>query len=521
MRKVSYYIFLLVAVGATTVSYWIYQQYFQTTEQSFLYFKAERADIQETVRTRGEVVVEKEFDLEFPFSGTVEAVYVREGDTVSRGARLVKLETKDFEIQTEELQAVVLQRKADLSKIISGATPEDIKVSESKLASAEIGLDEARKNLVDKIRDLYVKSDDAIRAKIDQLFDNPNSGSPSLNIPVESNIKQSLNGDRLALETIFKNWNTEMMNISTGKDLEPFILNAKSNSSSVSKLLNMLSSVVNDLTANSTLTQTTIDKYKSDISTARVNINTAVTALITAEEKLNLAVANATLYKNELALKRTPARSEDIAIAEARIREAESRLSAVRENIKKSTLYAGVGGRVSKVHYEVGEVSRPGQPVLSMTSDGYKLQADVSELDIAKISESEDNNVRVELDAFPGKTLEGRVVSIDEKEVIKTEDKYYRLNISFNALSLAVRPGMSADATILSSVHKNALRIQELAIYTEGRSKYLKILKPGLDKAMSEDSLQKVTVTTGISDGEFVEILSGLEDGQTAVVGAE
>lgn len=157
-----------------------------------------------------------------------------------------------------------------------------------------------------------------------------------------------------------------------------------------------------------------------------------------------------------------------------------------------------------------------------MVTDGYKLQSDVSELDIAKVREQDGNNVRIVLDAFPNQQYDGKVVSVDAQEIIKTEDKYYRVNIIFDAAGANLRAGMSADATILSAMKKGVLRVPELAVYTDDRSKYVKVLLPGLDKAVSEDSLGRVPIKTGITDGDFVEITGGdLREGQIVAVSAE
>ena len=523
MRKISYYVIAVVVAGAALTSLWIYQRYFKPTDQAFLYFQVDRGDIQEAIRVRSEVVAQKEFELEFPFTGTVEAVYVKDSQAVSAGQRLMKLETKDLALQVSQLGAVVAQRKADLAKLAAGATVEDISVSEGKLASATVGLQEAKTNLVDKVKDAYTKSDDTVRAKTDQLFDNPRSTSPSLNTTISSgsSVRSSLSTQRLAYETVLNAWSVALTSLTTSSDILASVQIAKQNIASVSMFLDMLSPVVNNLTANASLSQTTIDAYKTDLSAARTNMSLATANLSAAEEKYNLAVANVTLYERELTLKRAPARAEDIAIAEARVRESESQLATTQEQIAKSTLVAPAAGTVSKVHYEVGEVFRLGQSAVSLSADGYKLQADVSELDIGKVRETDGNVVRIALDAFPDQPFVGRVVSVDAKEVVKTEDKYYRVNIFFDAKGVDVRSGMNADATILSVAKKDVLRVPELAVYTDGKKKYVQVLAAGLAKAKSDASLTKVDVQTGITDGDQVEIVSGVTEGQTVVVSAE
>ncbi len=523
MRKISYYILALVVAGVALTAFWVYERYLKAPPQPFLYFAVERGDIQEAIKVRSEVVAQKEFSLEFPFSGTVQAVYARDGELVGSGQRLMKLETRDLDIEAKQLKAVVAQREGDLAKLRAGATAEDISISESKLASAQVSLSEAKGGLIDKIKDAYTKSDDAIRAKTDQYFDNPRTSSPMLSsdIAAGSSVRADLNAERLALESVLVTWSDSLLSLVPTSDLALYVRAAKANTAQVSTFLNTLSPVINTLTANASISQATIDAYKTDLSTARTNISTATANLLTAEEKYKLAVANVTLYENELAAERAPARPEDIAIAEARVQEAQGQLAAVEEKIEKSTLYAPSAGKISKILYEVGEIFRPGSSAVSLITTGFKLQADVSELEIGKVRETDGNVVRVTLDAFPDREFSGTVVSVDTEEILKTEDKYYRVNIFFDPAGAPVRPGMSADATILSTKKNDVLRVPNLALYTDGKITYVKVLSPGLTKAVSDDSLQKVDITTGITDGDYTEVTSGLSEGQTVVVSAE
>jgi len=523
MRKISYYVIAIVLAGIAVISFWVYQRYFRAAEQQFLYFAVDRGDIQEAVKVRGEVVAQKEFDLEFPFSGTVAATYVKDGETVSSGQRLMTLDTKGLDIQAGQLSSVVAEHEADLTKLLTGATPEEVSVSESELAGAAIAAGEAKANLADKIRDTYTKSDDAVRSKTDELFDSPRSANPSLiaTVNASSATRNSLDAVRPVLENMLNAWQASLSTLSASSDLAAAAQTAEQNAASVSAYLDTLSQVVSSLTVNSTISQATIDSYKADVSAARTNMSAATASLVAAEEKAKLADADVALAEKELAFLEAPARPEDVAAAQARVSESEGQLAAVEEQIAKSTLYAPSAGKVSKVQYEVGEVFRPGTPAVSMVTDGYKLQADVSELEIAKINETDGNDVRIALDSFPGVTFSGKVVSVDAKEVIKTEDKYYRVNMVFDAEGATLRSGMSADVAILSVVKPGVLRVPALAIYTDGATKYVKVLAPGLDKAASEASLKRVEVETGITDGDYVEVLGGLTEGQTVVVSAE
>lgn len=514
MKKLSYYFVLIVGVGALISFFWVYQRYFKSEEASVLLFQAERGALEELVKVRGEVAAQQDFELEFPFSGRVERIFVSEGATAKRGDPLMKLETIDFELDEQRLRAVLSQQEANLSKLLTGATPEDIKISETKVANAQVALDDAQKILADKIRESYTVSDDAVRNKADQLFNNPRSSDPQLKfIPSDAQLETNLEFQRLSLEGTLTSWGTSLDAFSASSNLQSYAATAKANLNISRSFLEKAALAVNGATPSSNFSQTTIDSWKSSISTARTNINAAISNLLSAEEKFRAAESALSLAESELQLKTAGTRSEDIAIARAQIDETKNQIAAVREKIRKSTLYAPTAVAVTKVWFKVQELFRSGQAAISLRTLDYKLQADVSELEIGKIREQNGHKVRIALDAFPGEEFVGQVVSIEPKEIVKDGDKYYRVNVDFDEQGKAVRSGMSADLTIQVARKENVVKIPELAVTKKNGGSFVTVKNAGEG--------QEIQVVTGISDGESIEIVQGLQEGQTVIVSTE
>ena len=514
MRKSSYYLVLIIIAGAAFVFFWIYQKYIKEEQTSFLLFNVERGAVQEVVKVRGEVAARQEFDLGFPFSGTIEEVFVKEGQTVNRNAPLMKLETTDFELEIKKLEAVFDQKRAVLEKLIAGAAPEDIQVLETKVSNAEVALKESKNNLVDKLRDAFIKSDDAIRSKVDQFFNSPRSSDPKLNFSLaDSQLKTDFERERTFVETLLVSWKLETDRLTASDNLASFTDAAKKNLAQIKSFLDKAALILSVITASSNLSQTTIDTYRSDISTARANINTAITNLSAAEEKLRTAESGVFLAQKELAAKKAAARIEDVEIAKAQIREIENQIAITEEKIKKSFIYAPGGAKILKVNFEKQEFYTAGQVAVSLSASDYKIQADVSELEIVKVRDINGNDVLARFDALPGQEFKGKVIFIEPKEIIKEGDKYYRVNVYLDKFTESLRPGMSADLIILISFKDEALKIPELAIYDKGGKKFVKILKDNQQK--------EIEVETGISDGENVEVISGLVEGQIVIVSQE
>lgn len=550
MKKTSYYIIGIIVLGVLLTTIWAYQRYVKVEEPGLLFFNVEKGGIEETIRARGGVVAEKDFALEFPFSGIIQTVYVQEGQEVNQGAFLMKLETIDFALDIQRLEALRTQKQANLDKLVAGATLEDIQVLETTEASAQTALDDAEINL-ENVRN---KADADLQEDYDSAL---------------TTLQQAATVGKAALLTLsdiqythFSGTSQNALQIAAAKDAAVYtLLGAQNGGRWTTEIINALNGGAFG-TVQATITDPTHENIdhaliemeaalqkvktalnavpittelssteKTSLNTEKNNIDSEIITLSSkkhavqvqkatnqdniadAETSVNTKKAALDLAESKLALKQAGARTEDIEIARAQIQETENQIAAVREKIRKSSLYAPVPARVVKIWLEARELFRPGQTAISLATSGHKIQADISELDIGKIREVDGNRVRIQLDAFPEQEFEGQVVSVEPQEIIKEGDKYYRINIYFEEGEATVRSGMSADLVIIISSKEDVLKIPELAIYEKEEKEFVKILEDGKEK--------EVEIETGISDGENIEIISGLSHGQTIVVSAD
>ncbi|MBI5306184.1 efflux RND transporter periplasmic adaptor subunit [Candidatus Wolfebacteria bacterium] len=430
---------------------------------------------------------------------------------------MIKLETTDFELEIKKLEATLDQNKANLNKLLAGVAKEDIDIYENKVLSAESVVEDAKKNIIDKIQDAYTKSEDAIRLKTDQFINNPLTSSPQVSFMTNDfQLENDIEWNRFVLENTLKSWKISLNNLSAESNLETYLNESYGNLDKIKSFLDKAALIVNNpanIALNSSVSQSTFTTWQTNISTARANVNTAISNLTAAEEKLKTGQSNFEIAKSELAAKKAPARSEDMEIAKARIKEIESSIEIIREKIRKSTLYAPITGTVAKIWLEKGELFSVGKTAVSLSSFEYKIQSDISELDIGKIKSRNGNKTIIQLDSFPEQKFDGEILFIDPREINKEGDIYYRVNIVFKNQPENIRQGMSADIAVSSFFKAGILKIPQFAIYQKNDKKFVKIFDGKIQK--------EIEVKTGISDGEAVEITEGLNEGQTVIVSAE
>lgn len=476
---------------------------------------AKRGDIAQEVSASGKVESPTQIDLRFKGSGRITFLNARVGQKVSAGKLLAKQDTAQLDAQVKEMQAGIDLQKAKLNQLLSGASPEDVSISETAVLNAEQSLLDAKKTVIDRLHGAYTKSDDAVRAKSDQLFDNPKTSDPQLlfSFPYDMQLEAEVEEARSAIEESFVEWERNLGSGSMESDLVFAISLAKKNTAQVKEFLANIALVVNSLTPSSKITQATIDKWKNDISTARTNVDTAISNLLLAEENLQAKESALHIAKNQFSLKTAPVRLSDIAVYQAQITQAEASLERIEAQRRDLLIYAPVSSMITNVRGEVGEVVGADVVVVSLASGGaLQIQLNVVEDKIVDVRVGQ--QARITFDAIIGEEFGGKVVAIEPVETLIGGAVYYKTTILFDKEDERVRSGMTANVWINTAISEDAIFVPASAVQRNDEKKIVQILADG--------QVVKREVTVGIeNDQGMVEITSGLSEGDQVILSAE
>ena len=144
--------------------------------------------------------------------------------------------------------------------------------------------------------------------------------------------------------------------------------------------------------------------------------------------------------------------------------------------------------------------------VASVTSQNeMTLEITIDEQDIAKVSP--DMAATVTLDALQGESFPATVTSIGAEGVNSGGSSKFTVELTLEK-SANMLPGMSASAVLPLYRAEGVLRLPAEALSQQGTET---IVYTGFDEE-GEALINPVTVTTGVSDGQWVEILSGLSE---------
>lgn len=202
--------------------------------------------------------------------------------------------------------------------------------------------------------------------------------------------------------------------------------------------------------------------------------------------------------------------------ASAKLTEEKARAAVwtLQKQIKKTTLYAPIGGTIIKKYVDEGELATITSPVVTVMGDGgFEIKAEIPESDIAKVKIGQ--KAEVAFDAFSSDEIFEAEVSFIEPAATLIQDVVY-YETKFNIVNEErIRPGMSADIDIATAEKKNVLAVPGQAVKSKGGQKYVEVL---ITNENDKKETKNVDVKTGLrGDDGMVEIVSGLSEGDEVV----
>jgi len=225
--------------------------------------------------------------------------------------------------------------------------------------------------------------------------------------------------------------------------------------------------------------------------------------------------------------------------ARVAVQQADALVAMAQDDLSKTEIRASMPGRVTGLKAEKGEMAIAGTTnlagaVLMIISDLSEMLAEVrvGELDVAKLKP--DQAAEIQVDALPGKVLQGRVLdvatSIDRTTAqpagtTSQDPQNYRVRVRIlgaGAELAGLHPGMSAHVAVLVNEAHNVLTVPLQAIQErESRGGGLGLI-PGTRTVVfvaREGRASERVIRTGTGTRLAVQVLEGVADGERVITG--
>jgi HlyD family secretion protein len=272
-----------------------------------------------------------------------------------------------------------------------------------------------------------------------------------------------------------------------------------------------------------------VNQARANLLAAKANLEkaeaTSVDAKRTMERNKELLSKNL-IAQSDFDTAETNYETADASVgaAKSQVAQSEAALSSAETNLFYTKIVSPVDGIVVSRNVDVGQTvaaSFQTPTLFSIAQDLTKMQIDtnVAEADIGNVKFGQD--VEFTVDAYPDTTFKGKVSQVRNAPIIVQNVVTYDVVINVDNPELKLKPGMTANVSIIVSIRKNVLKIPNAAL----RFKPAEKVKTALQQKgagvwiLEQEKAKRVPISIGISDGNYTELISGnIKEGQELIV---
>ena len=433
-------------------------------------------DMEQTVPVTGNLAALQDVTLSAKTIGRVEMVAAREGEAVTKGELVVKQFNQDLEANVQQAEANVVSAQAKLRQAYVNY--------QIGIVSADQGVLQA-KAAVAQAQENYLKTKRGSR--------------PQEILQAKSSVESAEATMKNAKTTLERNQSLYSQGAIAKQDLDTAQTNYDVASAQYDN-------------AKQALQLAQIGNRQEDISSAAAQVRQQETTL-----------RNAVASRQQVGL-----RKDDIIAAQASVAQMNAALAYAQKQAQYALITSPIDGIVATRSTEPGQIANGGSALLRIVNlRTVYYQPTISETDIANIHVGQ--KVAVKTDALPGKEFIGKVSTI--YPAATSGERTFSLRVTVDNPQSILRPGMFARGGIVTVVHHNVPIVPASALVVDAAGQGFQP-NTSSDDDITNGSLnppQHVVVvgsdgkavirkvTVGIANMDNVEILSGLQAGDSIV----
>jgi len=234
-------------------------------------------------------------------------------------------------------------------------------------------------------------------------------------------------------------------------------------------------------------------------------------------------------------------------MSQARIKQATASLELAEANLSNTTIHSPIDGVVVLRNVDVGQTvaaSLQAPTIFTIANDLTRMQviANIDEADIGVIDKT--NRVRFTVDAYPGRTFEGRINQVRLNPQNVQNVITYNVVIDVDNPDQKLKPGMTTNLIFYIAERNNVVRIPNAALRFTPQGLTARQIREALPEAQRRTEMASATdpvlegqrrviwvqgadkkpqprlIKVGITDGSSTEMIEGnLKAGETVIVG--
>jgi len=264
------------------------------------------------------------------------------------------------------------------------------------------------------------------------------------------------------------------------------------------------------------ITKERLDMDFNNLMTAKERLETALLNreidLANAEDRVPQAEYNLQEAQETLAEIQAGPDPDEIEVAQATVVSAQAALEDAQDVLEAAAIVAPFDGTVISTGAEVGDLVYPTTIVVTLADlSNLEVRAFVDETDISQVEIGQE--VEITFDAFPGQQFQGQVLEVPLQGHLVQNILTYEVPVSLEgAEGVSLKPGMTANLKIVVGQRENVLLVPALAVQQGEEGNVVMVQDSPQGPAM------QTRVEVGLSDGLYVEVVRGLNEGDQVVI---
>lgn len=473
----------------------------------------EKGDLSVVISGSAPISSSTKFNFTSNVNGTLTNIYFKDGDKVKAGDLIFEIDDKDAQLKLKQLQNSIAQSKLSY----------DNNIADLKASTVTAPID-------GEIMEIQVKEGDTL-SNNGTLLTITDKSKLKLLVSFNNTYRSKLAAGQEVSVNAYDTTRDELYKVTgtiSGISTPSYTTADGSEVYNVSVTINNTSSLTEDMVANVTLN---IDG-KEVKSTDSNNLSYFKTMTVKAEsggrlEKLNVENGQNVKKGDILAELNNDDLRLTVETGSLKLQDLALQLQTAEEQLQEYKIYAPFDGTVTFEDIEQGNSIKQGDVLGSVANyDAMEFVIDVDELDISKIEVGQTAKVTIDaLSETTRKPLKGTVTEIAVEGASSGGVSTYPVTIQLE-YNENLKGSMNANAEILVSQKTGVLYVPVDAVQKRNGKSFVAVVKASeVDKTGSntkvkgsDQQTERREVKTGISTEEYIEIVSGLSEGEKVVV---
>lgn len=515
---------------------------------------AQRGDVEIKVVETGSIEPLRKLDVKSKAGGRISRLFVDAGSVVQQGQVIATIDPQEINSQVEALRAQMAGAQARVEAARKSATYQASQTATGtdqyvhNLAAAEARLRQAEAEARVQPR-LTKQSIAAAQGSVDSAAAQAQALRDSLNLMLTTTHPQAVVSAQSAYDTAVAQETNSGANLKRQKTLfaKGFVAQqaldtaqtdydvARAHTREVKERLDRIKQG-NALEEQNLRSQ--IASAQSQMRQAQANLDQAKTNVAPEMKQRDLEGARATYAQARAQLNAARAgrtqdmmRQDEVAAAQAEVRQLQNQLNQLLIQQRDTTIRATMSGMITKRYVEQGELVTSAIGSFSQGTAIYQLadlatmlvKININEVDIDKVKVS--MPAEVSIDAAKGAVFHGHVRKVSPSSqdsgtagtaTAGTSQTVIRfpVEVQLDVTDNRLKPGMSAQCSIICTRRRNVVRIPTNCVLPKGQSNQVQVVTTAVKDGASVETTEPRTVKVGLRGDDFVEIVSGLKEGE-------